>query len=155
SSYAEATHERLVAMVTAAHCEPVPVRERSEIVWMRCIHDKTNHTGAIFCWSDHSQARQFCHSLECILRKIDIMPKNLGAADALQVVDGCGQTNRAGDIWRTGFKTVRRFFVCAPFQGHADNHFAAAMIRRRRLQNLRPPVERADPGWRAHFVTGK
>src|SRR5262249_48933462 len=146
SSYAETAHKRLIAMVTAAHCEPVAVRERSEIMRMRCVHDKTDHPSTIFGWSDHSQARQFRHSLERILRKIDIVLKNLGAADSFQIIDCRGETNRAGDIWSAGFKTVRWFFVCALFQGHADNHFAAAMIRGRRLQNFRPPVEHADPG---------
>ena len=34
-------------------------------------------------------------------------------------------------------------------------HLTATVIRRSRFKNLRSTIERADSGWRAHFVTGK
>ena len=50
---------------------------------------------------------------------------------------------------------MRRLLVCALLQGDADDHFAAAMLRRHRLQKFRATVKRADTSGRAHFVSGE
>ena len=50
---------------------------------------------------------------------------------------------------------MRRFLERAFFQSDADDHLAAAVPWRHRIKNLRPTVERADPGRPTHFVSGE
>jgi hypothetical protein len=45
---AEATHQRLVAMMAAAHGQPILIRKRGQIVRMRSVHDKPNERAALF-----------------------------------------------------------------------------------------------------------
>ena len=50
---------------------------------------------------------------------------------------------------------MRRFLEGAFFQTNADDHLAATVPRRNRIENCRAPVERADAGWPTHFVSGE
>ena len=63
--------------------------------------------------------------------------------------------DRAGDIRRARFETVRRFLESAFLERDADDHFAAAVPRRHRFQNFGATVERADAGRATHLVSGE
>ena len=53
----EATHQRLVAMMSTSHRQAILIRERSEIVWMRSFHDKANERAALLLWTKEARSR--------------------------------------------------------------------------------------------------
>src|SRR5437899_1836635 len=71
--HTEPAHQRLVAMMSTAHSQPVLIRERGEIVRMRRVHDKPNEGTAFFLWTKHASSRQFREALGCIARKLRIV----------------------------------------------------------------------------------
>ena len=50
---------------------------------------------------------------------------------------------------------MRRLFEGALLQSNTDDHFAAALPRRHRLENFGATVKHADPGRPAHLVSGE
>ncbi len=89
------------------------------------------------------------------MRKLRVVFENCRASDTLDVIDRGRETDRARDIRCAGFKSVGRFLKRAFFQSDADNHFAAAVPWRDRIQNRRPSVKRADASRATHFVSGE
>ena len=83
------------------------------------------------------------------------MVRDRGTADAFEVIDRGGESDRAGDIRRAGFETVRRFFIGAFLEGYADDHLAAAVPGRHCVQQLGAAVEGASSSGSAHFVAGE
>ena len=75
-------------------------------------------------------------------------------AEGVEVVGGRGQPDRAGDVRRAGFELGRGVGVGGPFDPHAADHLAAALVRRELLQQFLPPPEDADPGGAVHLVAG-
>src|SRR5207248_11413201 len=61
--------------------------------------------------------------------------------------------NRTGDVRRASLKPVWRPFERASFQSDTDNHFATAVPRRHRVENLTASVERPHASRSTHFVT--
>ena len=55
--HSEPTHQRLVAMMPAAHGQPILIRKRSQIVRMRSVHDKSNKRAALFLWTKDARSR--------------------------------------------------------------------------------------------------
>ena len=55
--YAKATHQRLVAMMPAAHGQPILIRKRGQIVRMRSVHDKPNKRAPLFLWTKDARSR--------------------------------------------------------------------------------------------------
>ncbi len=83
------------------------------------------------------------------------MRKNRWASDPLEIIDRGCESDRAGDIRRAGFETMRRSLKSAFLECDADNHFAAAVPGRQRFQDFGSTVERAAAGRTTHFVTGE
>src|SRR5207302_2746884 len=113
---------------------------------MRRFHHETYKRATLRRWSEHTYPGQFGKTFHRVASKLGIVRENCGASDPLDVINGGGETDRAGDIRRAGLESVRRFFEGAFFQGNADDHFAAAVPRRNRIENLSPSVERSDSG---------
>ena len=90
-----------------------------------------------------------------VIGELRVVLENRRASDSLEVIDRRGQTDRAGDVRRAGFESVRRFLERAFLERNADDHFAAAMPRRHCIENFRAAIERADAGRSAHFVSGE
>ena len=86
------------------------VGERGQIVGVRRVHHKTNDPAPVLLRTKDAQSWQFGHSLQCVFRKIDIVLKNFSASDSFDVIDGSGQSDRACDVRRARFETMRRFF---------------------------------------------
>ena len=76
AGHTEPTHQRLVAMMSAAHRQPVLIRERGEIVRMRSVHDEPNQRTALFLWPKDARARQFADALSRVSRKLRIVFEN-------------------------------------------------------------------------------
>src|SRR5215475_14465506 len=55
----EPAHQRLVAMMPAAHREPILIRKRGQIVRMRSVHDKPNKRTSVFLRTKDARSRQF------------------------------------------------------------------------------------------------
>src|SRR5438093_6452161 len=71
--HAEPVHQRLIAMMSTAHGQPVLVRERCEIVRMRRVHDKPNKCAALFYWPENARPRQVCETLRRVARKLRVV----------------------------------------------------------------------------------
>ena len=95
--------------MTAAHGQAITVCKSCQIVRVRRVHDKADYAAAVFCRPNHSQTWNFGHSFQRISGKIDIVLKNFGAPDPFDIIDRRAQSDRAGDIRRARFETVRRF----------------------------------------------
>ena len=63
-------HERLVAVMSAAHGQAVLIGERGQIVGMCRIHHKPNQRAALFVWAKNARSRQFRESLGCVTREM-------------------------------------------------------------------------------------
>src|ERR1700694_5715867 len=97
-------------MMTTAHSETVTVGKSGQIVRGRRFHHKTNDSTPISFRAEHAQSWQFRHSLQPVSQKIDIVLKNFSAPDPFDIIDRGSQSDRAGDVRRARFETVRRFF---------------------------------------------
>src|SRR6266496_3646127 len=106
SRHPEPTHQRLVTMMSAAHGQPILVRERSQIVRMRCVHDKPNQRAAFFPWTKDASARQFADALGCIMRKVRVMFENRRSSDLLDVINRSGKADGSRYIWRSGLEPM-------------------------------------------------
>src|SRR5205085_1060259 len=155
ASHAETLHQWLIAMMTTAHREPVAIRKRRQVVRMRRIHDETDYSRAIFLRSDDAEPFNFSHSIQRIARKIDIVLKDFPTPNSFQIIDRCGETDRAGNVRRAGFETMGRFFVRTFFERNVNDHLTAAVPRRSGLEDFAATIKSADAGGRAHFVTGE
>jgi hypothetical protein len=49
--YAEPSHQRLIAMMSAAHGQAILVCKRGQIVRVRSIDDKPNQSASPFLWT--------------------------------------------------------------------------------------------------------
>ena len=83
------------------------------------------------------------------------MSKNRRTSDPFEIIDRGREPDRARDIRRAGFETMRRFLKSAFLECDADDHFAAAVPGRQRFQDCGSTVERTAAGRAAHFVTGE
>src|SRR5215217_1341834 len=72
AGHAEATHQRLVAMMATAHGQPVLIRERSEIMRMRNVHHKSNERAALFSRPQDTCAGQFAEALGGVARQLRV-----------------------------------------------------------------------------------
>ncbi len=124
---AKPAHQRLVTMMSAPHGQPILIRERGEIVRMRCVHYKSYERAALFLWTKDASARQFADELGCISRKLRIVLENRRAPNVLDVINRGCESDRARDVWRASLEPVRRFLERAFFERDAHDHFAAAM----------------------------
>src|SRR5258706_11362287 len=59
AGHTEPAHQWLVAMMPAAHRQPVLIRERGQIMRMRSVHYKSNERAALFSRPQNARARQF------------------------------------------------------------------------------------------------
>ena len=125
--YAEPSHQRLVAMVTAAQSQSVLICESCEVVRMRRVHHETNQSATLFRRPENVHSWQFGKALCRVISQIRVMFENCRASNPFDVIKRRRESDRAGDVRCAGLKSVRRFFECALFQSHADNHFAAAV----------------------------
>src|SRR5207249_3489581 len=141
-------------MMSTAHGQPVLVRERRQIMWVRRIHDKSNQRAALLSWSEDACSWQVSQTLGCISRKLRIVLEDRRTSDLLDIINCGREANRAGDIGRASFKPMRRSFKRSFFQGHAYDHFTATMPWRPRIENLRSPVKRAAATRATHLVSG-
>ncbi len=89
------------------------------------------------------------------MRKLRVVFENCRPPDLLDVINRGCEPDRAGDIWRAGFESMRRFLERALIKSDAYDHFAAAVPRRHRIENLGSSVKRADPSRSTHLVSGK
>ena len=136
--------------------QAVLVGERGQIVRMRGVHHETNQRAALVRMARARASRAILPSAPSRSRPDRrVVLENRRAPDSLDVIDGCAEPDRAGDVRRAGFEAVRRFLERAFFEGDADDHLAAAVPRRHRIEQLRASVEHADPGRSAHFVSGE
>src|SRR2546426_11426230 len=119
------------------------------------LHHETNKGAPLCGWPEDTHPGQFSQTFHRITSKVRIVFKNCCASDLLDVIDGRFQPDGPGDIWCAGLKSVRRLLECAFFQGHADDHLAAAMPRRHRIENFGAPVERSDASRSTHLVSGE
>src|SRR6266487_487038 len=71
--YAEATHQWLVAMMPAAHGQPILIRKCGQIVRMRSVHDKANKRAPLFLWTKDARSRHFTEALSCVMRKLRVV----------------------------------------------------------------------------------
>ena len=94
-----------------------------------------------------ARSRSSSSSCSCAAMRLD--------AEALDVVDGGGQPDRAGDVRRAGLELVRQLVVGGLLEGHREDHVAAALPRRHRLEQRLAPVEHADAGRAVHLVAGE
>ena len=69
AGHAEPTHQRLIAMMTAAHRQPVLIRERGQIMRMRSLHHKSYERAALSGRPENSRARQFIETLGRVVRQ--------------------------------------------------------------------------------------
>src|SRR6266850_7333224 len=122
---------------------------------MRRLHDKTHQRATLFTRTKHAHSGQLSETFHCVTSKVRIVFENCRASDLFDVIDGGGEPDGAGDIRRAGLESVRRFFENAFFQGNADDHLAAAMPWRHRIENFRARVERSNASRPTHFVSGE
>src|SRR5438552_15160137 len=142
-------------MMPAPHGQAILIGECGEIVRVRRVHDKSNKRAALISWPENARAGQFSETLGRIARKLRVVLENCGAPNLLEVINRCREADRASDVWRAGLKPMRRFLKRGFFQGHAHDHFAAAMVWRHGIKNLRARVEGSDAGRSTHFGPGK
>src|SRR5262245_7466314 len=114
-------------MMSASQCQSVLVGKGREIVGMRRFHYKSNERTAFVAWSKNTCPWQFVEAIKCILRQLRVMFKDRRAPDSIQIINRGGKTDRAGDIWRPGFESMRPLLKRALFQSNAYDHFAAAL----------------------------
>ncbi len=74
--HAEAAHQRLIAMMPAAHGQPVLIRERGQIVRMRSIHDEPNQRAALSGRPQNACTRQFAEPLGRVARQLRVVFEN-------------------------------------------------------------------------------
>ena len=55
--YLKSTHQRLVAMMPAAHGQAILIRKRGQIVRMHSVHDKPNERAPFFLWTKDARPR--------------------------------------------------------------------------------------------------
>src|ERR1043166_4639883 len=96
-------------MMSAAHGQPILVRERGQIVRMRGVHDKANQRAALILWTKYARSRQFADALGCIMRKLRVVFENRRPPDLLDVINRGREADRARDTRRASFEPVRRF----------------------------------------------
>src|SRR6266545_1925174 len=135
--------------------QPILIRERGEIVRMRCVHYKSYERAALFLWTKDASARQFADALGCISRKLRIVLENRRAPNVLDVINRGCESDRARDVWRASLEPVRRFLERAFFERDAHDHFAAAMPWWDRIEDFSASVKHADAGRPTHLVPGK
>ena len=83
------------------------------------------------------------------------MLKNRRTSDLFEIIDRGRQSDRARDIRRARFESMRRFLEGAFLESDADDHFAAAVPRRHDVENFGATVERTDAGRATHLVSGE
>ena len=76
-------------------------------------------------------------------------------ADRFEIVDRRAKPDGVGDIAGAGLKTSRRRLIDRLLESDVGDHIAAALPRRRRRENFRLAVDRADAGRGEHFVAGE
>src|SRR6266480_6250241 len=141
SRYAEATHKRLVAMMAAAHGQPILIRKRGQIVRMRSVHDKPNKRAPLFLRTKDARSPYVREAVSRIIRKLRVVLENCRASDRLDVINcGC-QSDRASNVRCASLKPVRWFLECALFERDAYDHFASSVPRRHGIQKLRASVK--------------
>ena len=123
SWHTKPAHQRLVAMVSAAHRQPVLIRERGQIVRMHRVHHKSYERPTLFGWPKNARTGQFRKALGCITRKPRVVFENCRAPDPFDVINRCRKPDCAGDVRRTCFKPVRRFLERALFQASRSRSF--------------------------------
>src|SRR5437870_8669651 len=69
-------HQRLIAMVSAAHRQPVLIRERGKIVRMRGLHYETDKRATVSTWSKDAHPGQFSETFHRVTGKLCIVLEN-------------------------------------------------------------------------------
>ena len=77
------------------------------------------------------------------------------AADGVEIIHRGVQADRAGNVRRAGLEPMRRVLEFRLVVADAQNHFAAALIRRHGVENFLPSPQHADAGRPANFVAGE
>ena len=117
SGHSESAHQRLIAMMTAAQRQSTLVSESGQVVRMRRVHDETDDRTALLVRTKQAHARAIRPSRSSgVSREFGVVLENRRAPNLLDVIDRGSESDRARDVWRAGFESVRRFFVGALFQ---------------------------------------
>ena len=96
-------------MMSAAQGQPLLIGESGQVVRMHALHDEADERAAFVLRPEHAHARQFGEPFRGISGQRRIMRKNRRASDPLEIIDRGGKSDRAGDIRRASFETMRRF----------------------------------------------
>ena len=87
------------------------------------------------------------------LKQRVLVARDIRKPDARHIIEGCGKTDRVGDIARAGFEAVRRWLKDRSLKRYVSDHVAAALPWRHRVEHRTLAVDNANPRWPENLVS--
>ena len=128
------------------------IGHRHDIVRVNVLQEKTHQPGPARFWPEQSDVVQPRKLIVRVGRQVLVVPENVLAPDAVQVIHRGMQSDRTGDVRRAGLELVRRVFVARLVKIDAQNHLPAPLPGRHGLEQFLPAVKHADARRPANLV---
>ena len=151
----ELFHQRLGAMVADPHRHIVLVEHGADIVRVHPLDIEGKHAEPPLPARHHVDARDARHEVDGVAGQRLLVVADRLAADLLDEIDGQPQPDRAGDVRGAGLEAVRRLLEVGVVDLDIEDHAAAGLPGRHRLQHIVAAVQHAGAGRAISLVPGE
>ena len=143
---AEPPVQGLRAVVADPHRDAAVVEELADVVRVHALDHEAREPDARLarCGAEEADAVDRGDALGEPGSELGLVRGDPRHADRLQVAHRGGEADRLRDRLRAGLEALRRREVLGALHRHGGDHRPAGEERRQRVQQLPPPVERAD-----------
>src|SRR4030095_14847751 len=97
--------------VAARRCDPLPVKDRADVVRVNAFDHEGKYRGFFFGGADNLEPGDLGQGFGSIEQELVLVGGNLVHTDRVEVIDRRAESDAARDIGRTGFELVGEVVV--------------------------------------------
>src|SRR5277367_2812030 len=118
----EAPENGLRTMMARADRDALAIESRSHVLRTKPIQDERKYAGLFARRTDQAKPRDVLQSLRGVNQKIVFIARDVGHADAVEIIDGGAEPDGIRDVSRTRLKAAGRRLVGGLLEGDVLNH---------------------------------